>query len=584
MISPNTPDLSYRRLSGKGRRLADEPGWPKRRIAILSDAASQQFVPVLRALFHENGINVEVYEGAFAGIELEVLNPSSQLYEFKPDVILLAFCIQALRMRYFHDSEGDFAARSLGHIQQIWGAVHSHSNAQILQFNYAMPYERLFGNFDLQASHSLYASTARLNIQIAAVASEQRGITLIDVDAISSNVGRSVWFDDRLWNITKAFCKLDYLPLVCQSVVEVVLTLVGRVVKCIVLDLDNTLWGGVVGDLGHLGVEIGAHGDGEAFFHFQHYLLALKRRGIILTVCSKNDLTNAVRPFSDNPHMVLRQEDIAVFVANWDNKADNIRTIRERLNIGLDSMVFLDDNPFERNLVRQLAPEVIVPEFPEDPADYVRFLSSLNLFEATSFSPEDARRADQYREEASRLELRATATDVGEYLRSLEMRIRIARFDAENIVRIAQLTQRSNQFNLTTQRLNEGECREMMLDEEHFMPLRASLSDRFGDHGLISLITLRYAPDALVIENWLMSCRVLARGVEEFLMARVVEIALQRDLDRIEAEYIPSAKNGMVKEFYAHFGFERVSDENGHTRWNLNINDFQPAMTYIQES
>ncbi len=583
MISPHTPDLSYRRLSGKGRRLAAEPGFSQRRIAILSDAASQQFVPVLRALFHENGIDIEVYEGAFDGIELEVFSPGSGLYEFKPDVILLAFCTQALRARYFQNSKGDFVARSFERIRQIWAALRSRTSAQILHFNYAMPYERLFGNFDLQVSHSLYASTARLNFQIANAASEQPGITLIDVETISSNVGRFVWFDDRLWNITKAFCKLDYLPLVCQSVVEVVLTLLGRVAKCIVLDLDNTLWGGVVGDLGHLGIEIGAHGDGEAFFHFQHYLLALKKRGIILAVCSKNDLANAIRPFSENHDMVLRKEDISVFVANWDNKADNIRTIRERLNIGLDSMVFLDDNPFERNLVRQLAPEVIVPEFPEDPADYVRFLSSLNLFETTSYSPEDARRADQYKEEAGRIELRAAVTDVGEYLRSLEMQIRVARFDSENIVRIAQLTQRSNQFNLTTQRLNEGECRELMVDQKRFMPLYASLSDRFGDHGLISVIILKYVSDALIVTNWLMSCRVLARGVEEYLMARVVEIARKRNFQRIQAEYIPSAKNGMVKDFYARFGFEQESDDKGHTRWNLDINSFRPTMTYIQE-
>ena len=381
--------------------------------------------------------------------------------------------------------------------------------------------------------------------------------------------------------MTKAYCQLELLPLVCQTIVEVVLTLMGRVLKCLVLDLDNTLWGGVVGDLGHLGVEIGAHGDGEAFFHFQSYLLALKRRGVILAVCSKNELENALRPFTDNPDMVLKRNDIAVFIANWDNKADNIRSIRERLNIGLDSIVFIDDNPFERNLVRQLAPEVVVPEMPEDPADYVRFLSGLNLFEATSFSAEDGRRADQYKEEAYRLELRAAVSVVGEYLSSLKMMIRVARFDPENIARISQLTQRSNQFNLTTQRLNEAECRQMMLDEQHYIPLSASLSDRFGDHGLIGIITLKPEGDCLTITNWLMSCRVLARGVEEYLMAHVVELAQIQGFSRIAAEYIPSPKNGMVKEFYARFGFEQVSEKDGHSHWRLDPPSFQPTTTYM---
>ncbi len=583
MIASNTPDLSYRRLAGKGKQLPDEPGFPQRRIAILSDAASQQFVPVLRALFHENGVSAQIFEGAFDAMELEVFNPSSELYKFKPHIILLASCTQALRARYFHNPEGDFARRSLERMQQVWAGLRAQTNAQILQFNYAMPYERLFGSFDLQVPHSLYAAVGRLNAGLASAASEHNSITLVDVEMISSNVGRVLWFDERLWNMTKAFCRLQHLPLLCQSIVEIVLTLMGKVTKCIVLDLDNTLWGGVVGDLGHLGIDVGAHGDGEAFYHFQSYLLALKRRGIVLAVCSKNDLANALRPFNDNPDMVLRREDIAVFIANWDNKADNIRTIRDRLNIGLDSMVFLDDNPFERNLVRQLAPEVIVPEFPEDPADYVQFLSSLNLFETTTFSPEDARRADQYKEEADRLELRTTVTDVGAYLLSLDMQIRVARFDPENIARIAQLTQRSNQFNLTTQRLNEGECREMMLDQEQWLPIYASLADRFGDHGLISVITLRQAPDKLHIVNWLMSCRVLARGVEEYLMAKVVEFALERNLSRIDAEYIPSAKNGMVKEFYSRFGFEQVLDAGGHTHWKLDPHQFQLTPTYIKE-
>ena len=584
MISSNTPDLSYRRLTGKGRHISGEHSWPTRRIAILSDAASQQFVPVLHALFHENGVGVEIYEGIFDAFEMEILDSGSRLYAFRPDVVILAFCTQALRARYFHNSEGDFPQSSVERVRGLWTAIRAQSNAQILQFNYAMPYERFFGNFDLLVPHSLYASICRINALIAAAAPEHDGVTLIDVEMISSNVGRAAWYDDRLWNMTKAFCKLEHLPLICQSVVEVVLTLMGRVTKCIVLDLDNTLWGGVVGDLGHLGIEIGAHGDGEAFHHFQHYLLALKKRGIILAVCSKNEIENALRPFRDNPEMVLRLDDIAVFVANWENKAHNISALRDRLNIGFDSMVFLDDNPFERNLIRQLLPDVIVPELSEDPADYVRFLSSLNLFETTSYSPADARRAAQYKEEAERLELKASISDVTDYLKSLEMKIRVARFDPDNIPRIAQLTQRSNQFNMTTQRLTEGECREMMLDDETWMPLYASLSDRFGDHGLISVVALRHTREAISIVNWLMSCRVLSRGVEEYLMAKVVKLAIERRVKRIQAEYIPTAKNAMVKGFYSRFGFDLVEEANGHTRWELNPELFQPTPTYITES
>jgi FkbH-like protein len=584
MLSPRTPDLSYRRLATKGRQLPKESTWPLRRLAILSDAAVQQFVPVLRALFYENEVNVEIFEGSFDAIELEVFDTESELYKFRPDTILLAVCTQALRSRYFHNSDDDFVLRHMARIDQVWAALRAHTTAQIIQFNYAMPYERFFGNYDVQVPQSLYAVTMQLNGRIADAALRSANVAICDVDAISSNVGRSQWFDDRLWNMSKTFCRLDHLPLVCQSAVDIDMTLMGRLTKCLVLDLDNTLWGGTVGDRGHLGIDIGAHGDGEAFFHFQNYLLSLKKRGIILSVCSKNELATALKPFTDNPDMVLRRDDIAVFIANWENKADNIRRIRDRLNIGLDSMVFLDDNPFERNLVRQLVPEVVVPELPEDPADYVRFLSALNLFETTNYSTADARRADQYKEEADRLELRETTSDIGEYLQSLDMQIRIARFDPENLARIAQLMQRSNQFNLTTRRLSEEACRQLMLDCRNYVPLYAKLSDRFGDHGLILVVIARIGADELEITDWLMSCRVLSRGVEECLMNHVVCAARQKRIRKICAEYIPTAKNGMVKDFFGRFGFEKFSDDNGRTRWTIDIENYQPSATFIRES
>jgi FkbH-like protein len=234
-------------------------------------------------------------------------------------------------------------------------------------------------------------------------------------------------------------------------------------------------------------------------------------------------------------------------------------------------------------LVRQLLPEVTVPELPEDPADYVSFLSGLNLFETTSYSPADARRAEQYKEETERVALRESSSDISEYLRSLDMRMRIARFDPENLARIVQLMQRSNQFNLTTKRRSEEECRQMMLDAENYLPFYASLADRFGDHGLISVVILQILEDTIYVTDWLMSCRVLARGAEEYLMNHVICTALRRRIPRICAEYIPTAKNGMVKDFFGRFGFERVSDENGYTRWTIDVRNYQPSTTFIQE-
>jgi len=584
LIAPKTPNLDYSRLVQKSRNLAPSTSVPNFRLAIVSDAASQQFVPLLRTLFHENGVNVEIYEGAFDAIELEVLNPSSGLYAFRPDAIVLANCTQALRDRYYQAGAEGFAELSRQRTVRLWNAIQTYCSGRIVQFNFPLPYDREFGHYSLKVPQSLYASVAWLNAAMAAAAREHANVLICDVESIASSVGRRQWFDDRLWYMAKAFCRLDHLPEVAQAVVEILLSARGRIVKCVILDLDNTLWGGVVGDDGANGIVVGAHGDGEAFYHFQHFLRSLQRRGILLAVCSKNDMRNAVAPFLENPNMVLKREDITVFVANWQNKADNIRAIRDTLEIGFESMVFLDDNPFERNLVRQFLPDVIVPEMPEDPADYVRTICGLNLFETASFSAEDVARGQLYRQEAERRELQSSFSSIDEFLQSLDMQVELAEFTKPRIPRIAQLIQRSNQFNLTTRRHNEAECEKMMLDHEQFVPLCASLSDRLGDHGLISIVILRRNGRELAITDWLMSCRVLKRGVEQFLMNRVAEIATHEGFKTITGEYRPTAKNGMVKDFFAQFGFEVAAEDDQGTRWRLETSAYHPKATYVRES
>jgi FkbH-like protein len=279
--------------------------------------------------------------------------------------------------------------------------------------------------------------------------------------------------------------------------------------------------------------------------------------------------------------MVLRRDDITVFVANWNDKAENIRKIQEILNIGFDSMAFLDDNPFERNLVRELVPGVIVPELPEDPSDYVRYLTELNLFETTTFSEEDVRRAEMYKQEAERRVASASFGSVDEFLQSLEMRIVIARFDSFHLPRIAQLMQRSNQFNVTTQRRSEAECERLMHDPS-MQPLYVKLSDRLGDHGLISVVILQIQGTQLHIRDWLMSCRVLLRGVEQYVMNEVFAFAAQKALKQVIGRYIPTAKNGMVRDFFRDFSFTCESDENGETTWSMFVEQYRPHSVYLK--
>ncbi len=398
-------------------------------------------------------------------------------------------------------------------------------------------------------------------------------------------MGLRSWFDEKLWVLSKSLCALDHIPAVAQSVVDIALSSRGAGVKCVVLDLDNTVWGGVVGDDGLDGIRVGHLGDGEAFTALQRFALELSRRGILLAVCSKNEHANAIEPFRAHADMVLREKDITMFVANWDDKAKNIARIKETLNIGYDSMVFLDDNPFERNLVRELLPEVIVPELPEDPAEYLKAIGELNLFETTSYSDLDRDRVDLYKKAAQREEVRREFASVDDYLRSLEMEIDVRRFATRDLPRIAQLIQRSNQFNLATRRFTEAQCASLM-DDESSLPISVSLRDRFGDYGLISVVVVRGGASgapSVFIDEYLMSCRVLQRGVEHFVMNHIFEWARARGAERVEGVYVPTKKNAMVADFYEKFGFTAIErGERGEVRWGLAVAEYVPRATHLR--
>jgi FkbH-like protein len=581
MFSERPADLNYSDLVRASKHLHPAPR-QKLRMALVGDVSTQHLVPVLRTLFHQRDIDCSLYEGPFDAVELEAYDPQSALYQFAPDVIVILNSVQALRTRFGQRKadSGTFVAEVSDQIARVWGAMRSNSQATILQSNFVLPYERTFGNFDLKVA-SFYSTVLELNTRIASGSRQYGHVLINDVEGVASWLGRRHWFDDRLWDLAKLLCAPENLSYVANNIVDITMAQRGHVVKCVVLDLDNTLWGGVIGDDGLDGIRLTSHGDGEAFYRFQLFLRELHNRGILLCVCSKNDLANALLPFEKHPDMVLKRSDITCFVANWNDKAENLRQIRETLNIGFDSIVFLDDNPFERNLVRELVPGIIVPELPEDPADYVRAISELNLFETTSFSAEDTQRAELYRLEAERREAQAGFASIEEFLVSLKMEMTLARFDPYHLPRIAQLLQRSNQFNLTTQRRSEAECAALMKNDA-FLPLYATLSDRLGDHGLISVVIVEQLPGEFAIRDWLMSCRVLKRGVEQTIMNEVFDHARRVGAKYVTGEYRATAKNAMVKEFFAEFGFEKISGDADHTFWRAAVASYQPSSTFIQ--
>lgn len=578
----STPEFDYLHLSSEAKRLVDNPDLPELRVAILADFATQQLVDILRVLANRSGFRLAVYEAGYDTIDLEIFNPESGLYQFKPSCVFLLAATEKLKARYYASADIDqFVPVTVERFVSLWRALRTRSNATLIQSTYVRPSERAFGNFDLLASGSLGSAVLEINRGLVEAARGEKGVLLCDFDHLAGEIGRRQWFDERLWVLAKSPCRLDHLPAMASQLLDVAMAAAGRFVKCVILDLDNTLWGGVIGDDGLEGIDLGGFDEGEAFVAFQRFLLSLRKRGIILAVVSKNEESNARLPFREHPDMVLREEDISVFVANWETKADNIRLVQKVLNIGFDSMVFLDDNPFERNLVRQFTPGVIVPELPEDPSLYMKAVAALNLFETASFSEADRQRPGQYREEASRALARETYTNVDDYLRSLGMVARLERFCDRNIARIAQLMQRSNQFNLMTRRHSEAACAEFMKAPEAYTPITISLADKFGDYGLISVIVLVLRDKEIEIDDYLMSCRVLKRGVEQYAMNQIFALAARRNAERVIGRWRPTGKNDMVRGFYASFGFEQESEIDGVVTWVKKVADWTPITTFI---
>ena len=577
--------MNYLELNNASRSLDYSACSRTIRIALLSNSTTQYLTPLFKTLLCQNGIRADVYEPAYGTAEFEIFDATSGLYTFNPDVVVMANSVLALRDRYytFTAERTRFVADQVESSTSLWAALRARSTAAIIQTNYVVPNEKLFGSYDDRVGASFTSAVALLNHQLSEGSRGQNDVFICDVDHVAAYYGRKHWLDEKMWLLAKTYCAFDYLPYAVKSVVDIILSLNGKCVKCVVLDLDNTLWGGIIGDDGLEGIRLGHLGDGEAFVGFQHFLRALKQRGILLAVCSKNDPETARLPFRQHAEMVLREDDITVFVANWVSKAENLKQIADILNVGLGSMVFVDDNPFERGVVRDALPEVIVPELPEDPADYVRCLTELNLFETTSYSALDAGRADLYRIEAQRKLVERTFANAEDHLKSLEMKIICQRFEPFHLPRIVQLLQRSNQFNLLTRRFNQAQCEVFMHDTANWLPLYLSLRDKYGDNGIIGVIIARLDPGVMSIEEWVMSCRVLARGVEQFAMNFLADEARTRGIERIRARYVPTAKNGMVKHLFGGLGFQRVSESaDGVIDWELETSAYQPGIHFIE--
>ena len=547
------------------------------KLGIASNSTTHFLVPALVATAARHGILLECVEGGFDQPLQDACNPGSGINRSRPDAVLVALDYRGLPLRPAPGEAVEAAvANAIAHLDAIRGGFRANSGASCILQTLARPPEASFGSLDFALPGTSRHLVDGFNRRLA---DRLRGSTdlILDVAGLAETVGLAQWHDPTLWNIGKIPFANGFLPIYAEAVCRLVAALRGKSRRCLVLDLDNTLWGGVIGDDGLSGIVLG-QGDptGEAFLEVQRAALALRERGIVLAVCSKNEDEIARAPFRKHPDMLLREDHFAVFQANWSDKATNIRAIADSLSLGLESLVLLDDNPVERGLIRTLLPEVAVPELPEDPALYARTLLAAGYFEAVAFSAEDRSRAAAYQENARRAALKQSSGSIDDYLRSLKAVVDLRPFDATGRSRIAQLISKSNQFNLTTRRYSEAEIARMEGDPAYFT-LQVRLSDAFGDSGMISVVICEQEGTDWRIDTWLMSCRVLGRMVEDAVLEEIVRSARLRGIRRIAGSYLPTERNKLVADHYARLGFDLVErGSDGATRWELIVGDYVP--------
>lgn len=557
----------------------DTQSFKKIKVALLGDTATQFLNVALKGTAISEGFDLTVFEADFGQISRQIQDPTSEYYEFNADYTIIFESSHKLLGQYYklYDSQISFAENKAAYVEELYSIIQKRTKSRVIYCNFPSIDNQVFGNFSNKVESSFVFQQNKLNYLLSSeIAVKNDNFFIADLVSIQNKWGRDFMFSPNIYVNTEMVLSLDALPIVAHHIMGIILSLEGRFKKCLILDLDNTTWGGIIGDDGLEKIQIGSFGIGKAFTEFQYWVKALQKRGIILAVCSKNDEDKAKEPFEKHPDMVLKLDDIAVFVANWENKADNIRKIQSILNIGFDSMVFLDDNPFERNIVRENLPEVCVPELPEDPAEYLEYLYSLNLFETASFSDNDAERTKQYQVEAQRAVDVERFTNVEDFLMSMNMVSDVQSFNNFSKPRVSQLTQRSNQFNLRTVRYTEQEVDDLMNSENHHT-ISFTLEDKYGDNGLICVIVLeKKNEETLFIDTWLMSCRVLKRGMEDFTLNTIVDTARKNGYKYVVGEFIPTAKNQMVEDHYERLGFTRQDE-----KWVLAVDDYSNRQVYI---
>lgn len=581
---PYDNGLLLRKQKSLRRKLFERQNieYTEKKIAVLGGSTTDIVVNLLEIFLLHEGIRPKFYKSEYNKYFEDAVFGNPELDEFKPEIILIfTSFINLINLPKLDDSDlviGEKLESEYNNFLQMWKKLQEKFSAVIIQNNFDLPYKNFLGNLDAVENYGTSNFVEKLNSKFADYARTHSNFYLHDLHGLSAKIGLDKWHSRFQYYAYKFAMNYDVMPDVSLSLAKIIRGILGKNKKCLVLDLDNTLWGGIIGDDGVENIQLGHETPtAEAFTEFQKYVLDLKKRGIILAVCSKND-ENVAKSGFNHPDSVLKFEDFATFRANWQPKNLNLKSIAREINIDTNSLVFIDDNPAERQLIRDTMPEVAVPEVDaENIFSYIRAIEDAGYFETVKISEDDLKRNETYRENKQRQLLENSSESYDDFLKSLNMRAEIDSFKPIYFDRIAQLTNKTNQFNLTTKRFTRAEI-EQMANDSNYITLCGRLSDKFGDNGLISVVIGEKISDELHVRLWLMSCRVLKRGMENAMMNILADRAKKFGCKKIIGYYFPTKKNSMVADLYGNFGFKKIS----HDAWVLEIENFVEQKNFIE--
>ena len=558
------------------------------RIAIQSSFTVGGMKDALLVKCLREDIYPEIYVGGYDQYNQEILNPNSGYYSFKPDLTILILDTRTIFgeafLQPYSESEGERRQRVESAVKDITSLVEKikqNSKSKVIINNFEVPTHSPLGIIEDRQIYGFKESVGDLNSKLREVFRGDTRVFLFDYEAFASNVGKENAMDDKMYYLGDFRISPAAIPALCDAYIPYIRALLSMVKKCLVLDLDNVLWGGVVGEDGIEGIKLGPTPEGRSYLELQKYILSLYSRGVILAINSANNLDDALEVMRKHPYMVLREDYFAAMKINWENKISNMKAIAEELEIGIDSLVFLDDSKANRQVMREALPEVSTVDLPDDPALYLRTLANLRVFDSLQLTAEDRARGKMYADQRKRVEFEKTATDIDGYLKGLGTVVTLEIANKFNIPRISQLTQKTNQFNTTTRRYPEDEIARMA-SSDHYLVAAVKVEDKFGDSGTTGVAIVEKNSGKWKVDSFLLSCRVIGRGVEDALLAYIIAEARRAGAKAIVGEFIPTKKNLPAKDFFRNRNFKQISVDNGVETWEYDLQAAYAAPEFVK--